>query len=208
MLPRVRPRFRAVISIASLLIVTVTATNTACAADPLPGTKLLTIAEPLDEVMVSGIDRFALRELDDAPNRRGLMWKRDYSSVSAYLKSVAPNRGRLRTIIGAVDQRMAGTGVNVVAPEGTFEGMKSTSQFAYGMARWQVLDGVTAEGLLLLPQGTGKTKALVVALPDADWTPEMFCGLTEGVTPQAQLARRLASNGCAVLVPTLISRSD
>ncbi len=208
MLPIARPRVLAAMSIASLLVVTITAANTACAAEPLPGTKLLKIAEPLDEVMVSGIDRFALRELDDAPNRRGLLWKRDYSSVPAYLKSVAPNRQRLRTIIGAVDQRMAGTGVNVVAPEGALEGMKSTSQFAYGMARWQVLDGVTAEGLLLMPQGTGKIKALVIALPDADWTPEMFCGLTEGVTPQAQLARRLASNGCVVLVPTLISRSD
>ena len=208
MLTRVCPRFRAVMLIASLLIVIGTTTDAAHAAEPLPGTKLLTIAEPLDEVMVSGIDRFALRELDDAPNRRGLMWKRDYSSLPAYMKSVAPNRQRLRTIIGAVDQRKTGTGVNVVAAEGALVGMKTTSQFTYGTVRWQVLDGVTAEGLLLMPPGNAEVKAFVVALPDADWTPEMFCGLTEGVTPQAQLARRLANNGCAVLVPTLISRSD
>src|SRR5207302_1436381 len=46
------------------------------------------------------------------------------------------------------------------------------------------------------------------ALPDADWTPEMLAGLTKGVDPAAQFARRLVENHCQVLVPTLIDRRD
>ena len=46
----------------------------------------------------------------------------------------------------------------------------------------------------------------MIAIPDADQTPEAICGLTEGVPPASQFARRLAESGCRVLVPTLISR--
>jgi len=64
---------------------------------------------------------------------------------------------------------------------------------------------VDAEGLLLEP--TREAVARVVALPDADWSPEMLVGLTPGVPPEAQFARRLAENGCRVLVPVLIDRA-
>ena len=51
-------------------------------------------------------------------------------------------------------------------------------------------------------------KARIVAIPDADWTPEMLAGLVDGVPAKAQFARRLAENGCQVLVPMLINRDD
>ena len=47
---------------------------------PLPGTKPLTIDEPLDEVMVAGISRFALRALQQSPLQRDARWARDYSN--------------------------------------------------------------------------------------------------------------------------------
>src|SRR5262249_15969322 len=62
------------------------------------------------------------------------------------------------------------------------------------------------EGLLLQPEG--EPKARIVALPDADWTPEMFVGLAQGVAEDSQLARHLVEHGCQVLVPMLISRDD
>lgn len=69
-------------------------------ADRIPGTQKLVMSDPLDVVMVNGIDKFALRELDDSPNRREAWWKRDYSSAEAYSKSVAANRQRFLTSIG------------------------------------------------------------------------------------------------------------
>jgi dienelactone hydrolase len=67
-----------------------------------------------------------------------------------------------------------------------------------------VLDGVTAEGLLLEP--TRELRGSVIALPDADQTPEQIVGLAKGVAEESQFARRLAENGFKVLVPVLISR--
>ena len=63
--------------------------------------------------------------------------------------------------------------------------------------RWPVMEGVTAEGLLLDPDQP--PVARIVAIPDADWTPEMLAGLAPGIEPAAQFARRLAENGCQVL---------
>src|SRR5205085_134807 len=41
-----------------------------------------------------------------------------------------------------------------------------------------------------------------------DQTPEMIAGLAPGVPAASQFARRLTENGCEVIVPTLIDRSD
>ncbi len=46
----------------------------------------------------------------------------------------------------------------------------------------------------------------VIAIPDADQTPEQFAGLAEGIEPNEQLARRLAARGFRVFVPALINR--
>ena len=51
-----------------------------------------------------------------------------------------------------------------------------------------------------------KPVAYVVAIPDADQTPEQLVGLAAGIKPE-QFARRLAENGCRVVVPVLIDRA-
>lgn len=67
---------------------------------PFPGTRPLTITQPLDEVMIDGINRFALRALANSESLRESHWKRDFSSHPAYIKSVAANRDRFRRIVG------------------------------------------------------------------------------------------------------------
>jgi cephalosporin-C deacetylase-like acetyl esterase len=174
--------------------------------DRVPGTQTLTMTEPLDVVMVNGINRFALRELEESPKRREAMWKRDYSSAEAYATSVAGNRQRFLTDIGAVDPRVANPAIEFQVTS------EHTSLIAVGdgvevhAVRWRALDGVAAEGLLLQP--TKEVKARAVVLPDADWTPEQFAGLIPGVDAKSLIPKRLAENGVQVLVPTLISRDD
>lgn len=46
----------------------------------------------------------------------------------------------------------------------------------------------------------------VIAIPDADQTPEQIAGLTDGVPFDSQFAHHLSESGCRVLIPTLISR--
>src|SRR5207249_712126 len=71
--------------------------------------------------------------------------------------------------------------------------------------RWPVLNRVYGEGLLLQP----KTKPIanIIALPDADQTPEQLAGLATGISNKSQFARQLAENGFQVLIPVLISRT-
>ncbi len=175
-------------------------------ADPLPGTKPLVIEQPIDVIMVDGIDRFALRETAASVERREKLWNRDFSSAAAYEKSVAPNGEHLRTILGVVDPRVEAKAIEHLATNFQSALVARGPHYNVLAVRWQVLDGVTAEGLLLQPGDD--PVARVVALPDADWTPEMLTGLAEGVSEESQLARHLVEHGCQVLVPTLISRDD
>ena len=175
-------------------------------AEPLAGTKPLVIDRPLDEVMVDGIDRFALREIAASVDRRETLWSRDFSSPEAYDKSVAPNREHLRTILGVVDPRVEAQALEMVATNFQSALVARGPHYNVLAVRWPVLDGVTAEGLLLQPGDS--PVARVVVLPDADWTPEMIVGLTQGVAEESQIARHLVEYGCQVLIPTLISRDD
>jgi len=194
---------RCLLIVASCVVLATASAN----AEPLPGTRPLTIDRPLDEVMVEGIDRFALRELANSIERRATFWKRDYSSPEAYTKSVAGNRERFRTIIGAVDPRVETPEFEILSTV-NHDGLAATAANSYRVqfVRWRVLDGVTAEGLLLSP--VQAPRARVIALPDADWTPEQFAGLTADAPPAAAVPRRLAQNGCQVVIPMLISRDD
>ncbi len=82
--------------------------------------------------------------------------------------------------------------------------MAETDGYSVFAVRWPVFEGVFAEGLLFEPKG--KVTARVVALTDADQTPEQLAGLAIGLPPSQQWIRRLAENGCQVLAPVLVDR--
>ncbi len=174
--------------------------------ETLPNTKLLTLEGDLAVEMVAGIDRFLMRELEASVKMRADLWGRDYSSPEAYARSVAPNRERFLKYIGAVDDRGPVTALEFVGTTSSPSLVATGDGYRVHAVRWPVLDGVDADGLLLQPDGD--PVARVVAIPDADWSPEMLVGLAPGVPPEAQFARRLAENGCQVLVPGLIDRTD
>jgi len=156
--------------------------------------------------MVEGIHRYLDRSTGAAVESRENFWKRDYQSAERYRQSVAPNRDHLRRIIGAVDQRLPATAIRLEAETPDALTIGSGSGYKIYAVRWPVFEGVDGEGLLLEPESP--PVARIVAVPDADWTPEMLVGTVAGVDVAAQIARRLAENGCEVLVPVLIDRAD
>jgi dienelactone hydrolase len=176
------------------------------AAEPLPDTRQLTTEGDLAAQMVGGIDKYLMRELATAPEKRKALWKPDYSSPEAYSRSVEPHRQHLRHILGVVDKRVPFQDLEYVATTSQPALVAEGDGYSIYAVRWPVLEGVDAEGLLLQPKE--KPVACVVALPDANWTPEMLVGLAPGVPPESQFARHLAEHGCQVLVPTLIDRKD
>jgi dienelactone hydrolase len=157
---------------------------------PLPGTAPLTEQGDLAARMVEGIHRYLDRETAAAPGRRSRPREPEQS------------RRRFAKMIGAVDARVS-------APRLRYDShtpVASAPGYRTYAVSWQVFESVEAEGLLLEPDSP--PVARVVAIPDADWSPEMAAGLAPGVPPAAQFVRRLAENGCQVLAPVLIDRRD
>src|SRR5579863_1439223 len=156
--------------------------------------------------MVEGIHRYLDRATSTASESRDKLWKRDYRSAERYSQSVATNRDHLRTIIGAVDPRLPATVIHVEATTPEAPVIGTGSGYKIYAVRWPVFEGVDGEGVLLEPER--RPVARIVAIPDADWTPEMLAGMAPGVDVNSQYARRLAENGCQVLVPVLIDRAN
>ncbi|MCI0357099.1 MAG: hypothetical protein L0211_01270 [Planctomycetaceae bacterium] len=172
--------------------------------EPLAGTKPLATEGDIAAQLVAGIDKFLLREIDLSVERRAKHWKRDFSSPEAYNKSIEPNRQRLAKILGVVDERVKYDAPELVGTTKQSALVGKGENYEIFAVRWPAVRDVHGEGLLLVPKG--EKVADIIAIPDADQTPEQICGLTEGVPPESQFARRLAENDCRVLVPTLISR--
>jgi hypothetical protein len=179
-----------------LSILVMAAGALALEGQPLAGTAPLEQQGDLAAQMVAGIDRYLMRGLGEASARR----------LSAARKDPATLREHLRTIIGAVDQRLP---FGSPAPDATLRQsslVASSPAYEIHAIRWPVFEGVDGEGLLLEPRQTPRGR--VVAIPDAGWTPEMLAGLAPGLPPESQFARRLAEAGFLVVVPVVIDRED
>jgi dienelactone hydrolase len=190
----------------AILLILVAGSAHLPAAEPLAGTEPLDTQADLAAEMVAGIGRYLDRALVDSVGQRQQNWNPNADTPEAYEKWLAPKRDRLRTLIGAVDPRRPVPAVEFISTTDSPSVVGIGAGYMIHAVRWPVLDGVDAEGLLLEPQG--EPVAQIVALPDADTTPEQLVGLQPGIRPAGQFARRLAENGCRVLVPMLIDRAD
>jgi len=173
--------------------------------EPLTGTELLTLDGDPAELMVAGVDRFLLRELTLSVERRAAHWQRNFSSPEAYERSVEPNRQRLASMLGLIDSRVPAKEIELLATTRRPARLARGEQYDVFAVRWPTLPGVHGEGLLLQPVDRSPI-AGVVLIPDCEQLPEQLAGLIPGLAPPQQIARRLAENGCRVLVPALIDR--
>jgi dienelactone hydrolase len=172
----------------------------------LPGTEPFTRAGDIPAQMVAGMHADLIERNTASIAARQKLWTRDFSSAKNYDTSITANRERFAKVIGLIDERIAYASPIVEGRLGDPSVVAAAEGYKVYNVLWPVFAGIDAEGLLLEP--TGKVVAQVVALPDADCSPEMLVGLAPGIAPEAQFARRLAENGCRVLVPTLIDRKD
>src|SRR5688572_8764828 len=195
------------LSKATAIAIAIALLQVTCGAQPLAGTKPLDVRGDLASQMVDGIDRFLLRELEQSVAKRAAHWQRDVLSPQKYEAWLAAKRARLATMLGVVDERVKDTSPLFIAGPARPSFVGRGEGYELHLARWEALPGVWGEGLLFQPTG-GQWVADVVAVPDADQTPEMLAGLAEGKTTGPQFAWQLALSGCRVLVPTLVDRSS
>lgn len=172
---------------------------------PLPGTRALEMTGDLASLLVEGADRFLDRKLEESTAGREMHWARDFSSAEAYAKSIEPQRVRLAHILGARDPRDTSAPMEVVISDN--HAAYIGERFSARSVRWSAFGDVTGEGLELLPAGDAPPVAAAVVIPDADQTPEQLAGIGLGLSPEHQVARRLAEAGLRVIVPVLIDRT-
>ena len=192
-------------TILQLVVATLAGTPGAPAQTVLADTLRLRATGDLAAEMVEGIHRYLDTATQAAAKHRNRLWKRDYGSHSSYEHSVDPNRERLKALLGVVDERLPVESLELATTTARPSKIAEADGYDIHEVRWEALPGIFGEGLLLQPHEP--PLARVVAIPDALWTPEMLAGIEAGVPARAQFARRLAENGCQVVVPTLIDRT-
>jgi dienelactone hydrolase len=171
--------------------------------ETLPGTAPLTGDHDRSKAMLDGIHRFAEQKIAASVQTRAKLWNRDPSSREAYERSVQRNRESFLKKIGVVDARVP-VSMERFGDDDAPALVAEDESVRVFRVRWPVLEGVHGEGLLLEPKGPALGH--VIALPDADQTPEQLAGLAPGIESTPPLARTLAALGFRVVVPTLISR--
>ena len=168
--------------------------------DQLPNTEPLTWEGDLADRMMDGLHKFVDRKIAAAIESRDSLWHRDASSPEAYEASMAPNRQRFRKIIGLVDPRVPAQ-LERIAEDDKPAMIAERPNGRVFRVRWTVLDGVTAEGLLIEP--IQSPVAHVVVLPDAGQTPEDLA-----LNPLQRFVWDLVAARVQVMIPVLIDRTD
>lgn len=170
----------------------------------LPNTSPLTMVGEIDRTLIAGVSKFLDRELAASVTGRQRYWHLDATSPEDYSQSLAEHRQRLAHILGVRDARPKNPQMELLATTERLAMVGKGRGFNIYAVRWRSFADVYGEGLLLTPHN--ETLAHVVAIPDADQTPEQLAGLMKGIPLQSQSARILAENQCQVLIPMLVSR--
>jgi hypothetical protein len=176
----------------------------AAEADRLPQTAPLDWQGDIASRIITQLDSFLLEELAQSIDQRASFYTREFSSAAAYGNSLAPARTRLSHILGLRDKRVAFEELELLGTLDKPALLVTRPGHRVYRVRWPAFDDVSGEGLLLLPTEQPPA-ATVIAIPDADQSPEALAGLTplSGGSPFAAV---LANAGCRVIIPSLISR--
>lgn len=144
-----------------------------------------------------------------APKQRAAAWRRDYSSVEAYRRSVAPMRERYIDVMGGwppAEDRVTGASARVEAVE------LDAHQYHFIAKRVWVpaWKGVDAYGILLEPLDLkpGERRPAVIAQHGYGGFPEATCGLADiqGTEYLRAFGRQLCERGYVVFAPLVMHR--
>ena len=168
----------------------------------------LTEKGDLSAKMVEGVGRFLLSETEKQKENRSKAWQFDFYSYKGFDQSISAQRHLLSKRLGVVEARVQ-SHIEILT-NSKAAGLKAFKielpKCTISAIHWQVLDGLSAEGILIQPKG--KVTARVVMIPDADVTPEVLAGMQLSGHVGFAAAQQLANNGIEVIIPTLISRDS
>jgi hypothetical protein len=160
-----------------------------------PKTGLEAAEEKRTDAYAAQLEAWLRRMLvEQYPERAAKAWRRDYSSIEAFVQSVEPNRARWRSVIKPP----------TLAKTGPLERMPYEPLVDVKAEWWRVpLGELTAEGIFAAPADAtaGKRVPLVIVQHGIGSTPEKNFGLMDPSGAYHAYARELLKAGFAVLAP-------
>ena len=142
-------------------------------------------------------ENYFSKRIARSPAERDRVWRDvDYSSPDAFKASIKRHRDNLWRMLGVFDLRPA---------EYDRVALERNSAQIENVTVWLQQD-FSARALVFTPAG-GTVSGAVIAIPDANQTPQGFTGILEGETP-ARWLQNLLQHNVAVAVPLLVQRTD
>lgn len=169
----------------------------------LPNTILLDAGD-LGAKMVSGIGTWLDIKTIEIQSLRNQNFLADANKIAVDAKSFEQKKQTLKKILGIVSYPKVKNDFELLETLTKPALIYENQQYKILKIRWQVVEGLHGEGLLIEPKG--KPLAQIVAIPTPDVTPEGFCGLTKDKS--VSMGKILADLGCRVIVPTIIDRKQ
>jgi cephalosporin-C deacetylase-like acetyl esterase len=177
----------------------------------LVGTERLTLRGDIASELVSGVDRFLLKQIDASVTQRLAGWPKPNSqngeiSPDVYSEAIKGLRAEYSRRIGLVDTRTESNDWIIESPlnaNGLATGLQSLASdesLRIEQVRWPVFEGFEAHGLLVIPK-TIRFGAVLV--PDASQLPENLCGNGQNANADALAIARC---GGLVVIPQGASR--
>jgi dienelactone hydrolase len=141
------------------------------------------------------INRYLDRLIQQAERSRPALWKRDFTSIAAYEKSVAPWRKRLAAWLGGMDYPRA-------AFKAREKKLAETRAFKASRVWFTAFEDVQVYGLLLVPKKKAARRLpAVICIHGMAGSPESVCGLAEKDDYHHRFGGRLAEHGFVVFAP-------
>ena len=178
-------------------------TNLINAQKNLPNTSLLEKGD-LGTKMVSDIGVWLDIKTKENHTLRNEQFLVNASKIAQDPKALEKKKQTLKSILGIIDSTNKTEDLELLETLNKPALIYETKQYKIFKIRWNVVEGLHGEGLLVEPKE--KPTAQIIAIPPPDITPESFCGLTNDKT--VSMGKILADLGCRVIVPTIIDRKQ
>jgi len=162
--------------------------------------------EPEDRVLKNQreqfdqMDRYFSRLIEQAAHTRLRRWRRDYSSIEAYRKSVAVNRKRFVDMLSVIQEEHM-----PLDPE--VEVLAEEEKYSVRRVRLKVAPEVEAYGIMLVPRGAAGRLPAVVAQHGVAGSPETVTGLLKKEDEYRRFGARLAERGYVVFAPRVMNNA-
>lgn len=136
--------------------------------------------------------------LDASYPQRAQAWKRDFSSVEAYERSIAPWRARFADYLGGLPYQAPTREVRV-------QQVRETETHTAYRVWIPAFDQVDVYGVLLTPKNFPGRRPALLALHGMEGTPEKVCGLVEQTDYHNRFGLQAVEKGYVVFAPVMMN---